>query len=199
MPTGDIHNEKELLRQIANGDERAFRSIFDAYHHRLYFYILQISSSQQVAEDIVQDTFLKIWLHRDQLPQVEQFNAYIFRVARNTVLSSLRRKALETVIVEQKLEPVPGAPDAHEQLHIKLVKEVLQQAVNALPEQQQKVYRLRREGGLSIKEVARLLGISEITVKRHLTLATKTLREVFDYHFPADSAILLIILGLLYP
>jgi RNA polymerase sigma-70 factor (family 1) len=187
------NNEKALLLQVANGDEQAFRLLFDAYRDRLFFYTLRITSSRELAEDIVQDTFLKIWLRRDQLSQVDHFPAYIFKVARNGVLSGLRRKAMEGTILAQKMDTGTLEPDMDQQLYFKQVKGVLQSAVDALPPQQRNVYLLRREEDRRIGEIARLMGISEVTVKRHLTQAQKTLRQAILDAFPYESGILVIL------
>jgi RNA polymerase sigma-70 factor (ECF subfamily) len=193
------YHEKALLLQVAKGDERAFHVLFDTYRDRLYFYVLQIQDSKEIAEDIVQDTFLRIWLRRDQLPAIEHFNAYIFRMAQNAVMTGLRRKALETTILQEKMAPVTTEAGVDDQLHFKLVKDVIQKAVSTLPEQQKKVYLLRREEGRRIREIAQALNISEITVKRHLNRAQKALRQAIEINFPYESGILLIIFGLLVP
>lgn len=197
MNTQHSYNEKNLLFQVSKGDEKAFRVLFDAYHNRLYFYTLQITNSREMAEDIVQDTFLKIWLHRDRLTDIGHFNAYLFRVAQNAVFSGLRRKALEASILEGKLEPPPAEAEPVEKLHFKMVKGVLQKAVDTLPEQQKKVYMFRREEGYPIREIAQIMDISETTVKRHLTQAQKTLRKALEDSFPYEGGILMVIFGLL--
>ena len=191
------YHEKALLRQVAKGDEKAFRTLFNAYRDRLYFYVLQIQQSKEVAEDIVQDTFLRIWLRRDQLPAIDHFNAYIFRMAQNAVMTGLRRKALETTILQEKIMPAQEEAGVDEELHFKFVKDTLQKAVNALPEQQKKVYLLRRVEGMRIREIAEALNISEVTVKRHLGQAQKALRYTIETNFPYESGILLIIFGIL--
>lgn len=197
MPNRIPHNEKALILKVAEGDEKAFRALFDTYRNRLYFYTLQITSSKEMAEDIVQDTFLKIWLRREQLRQVEHFNAYIFRVAQNTILSGIRRKALEAAILAGKVASPHDEESADERLHFKMIKTALQKAVNSLPEQQKKAYKLRREDGLGIQQIARIMGISPNTAKRHLTEAHKTLRQCLRHSFPHEGGILMIISGLL--
>jgi RNA polymerase sigma-70 factor (family 1) len=192
------NNEKALLEQVANGDEKAFRLLFDTYRNRLFFYTLQITSSREMAEDVVQDTFLKIWLRKDQLSRIDHFNAYIFKMAQNGVLSGLRRKAIEEAILEGKMEAGTPEPDIDQKLHFKQVKGVLQLAVDNLPPQQRSVYLLRREEDRQIREIARLMGISEVTVKRHLTQAQKTLRQALLDAFPYESSILIVIFGILY-
>lgn len=190
------YDEKNLLLQIAAGNEKAFRLLFDAYRNRLYFYIFRLTLSKEVAEDILQDTFLKIWLNRDQLNRVEHFNAWLFKVAQNGVLTGLRRKAVEASIINNKQEQNTQQLIPDQQLHFKQVKATLQEAIEALPPQQKKVFLLRREEGRRIDEIANLMNISGLTVKKHLTAAQKTIRQALETSFPDDWAILLIIWGM---
>ncbi len=197
VPEGSLHNEKQLLSRIATGDEKAFRILFDGYRDRLYYYTLRVTDSSLLAEDIVQDTFLKIWLHRDRLKEVTHFNAYIFRMVRNSVFSGLRRRALETTILSGKTKEAEAGAGPDELYHFKEVRTILQRAVDALPVRQRSVYILRRDEGRSIREIAQNMDISEITVKRHLTQAQKNLREVLEAAYPFDAAVLILIFGLL--
>lgn len=190
------YDEKGLLLQVSAGDEQAFRELFTAWSPKLYHFTLGLTGSPELAEDIVQDSFLKIWLRRDRLSEVEHFSSYLFRMARNQIVSGIRRKAMENLILDKRIgQPEPEA-GVDEHLHIKLVKNVIEQAVQQLPEQQRRVWRLRRQEGLRIKEVAAALGISEVTVKRHLTQAQSTLRQVLETEFPFDAGILGILLAI---
>lgn len=196
MHTFFEQNEQVLLHQVAAGSETAFRTLYDAYRNRLYFYIFRLTLSKEVAEDMLQDTFLKIWLNRHNLLRVEHFNAYLFKTAQNGVLTGLRRRALETSILNDNKEAFPSQIIPDQQLHFKQVKNTLQEAIDALPPQQKKVFLLRREEGRKIDEIASLMNISGLTVKKHLTAAQKTIRQALENSFPDDWAILLIILGL---
>jgi len=192
----DTVHEKKLLQEVAAGSTVAFRTIFDAYRDRLYSYLLSITSSHETSEDILQESFLKIWLRRNELSQVENFGGYLFRMAMNGAINGLRRKALEaTARNNTPLNPAPAAaPDV--QLHFKEVRQVINRVVDTLPIQQKRVYQLRREDGMRIKEIADMMKISDITVKRHLTEAQKKIREAIERSFRDDALILLIILGL---
>lgn len=196
MYTSFEHDEQALLQQVAAGSEKAFRALFDAYRNRLYYYVFKLTLSKEVAEDVLQDTFLKIWLNRHNLHRVEHFNAYVFKVAQNGVLTGMRRRALEASILNDKQEVFPAQAIPDQQLHFKQVKATLQEAIEALPAQQKKVFLLRREEGRKIDEIASLLNISALTVKKHLTTAQKTIRQALENSFPDDWAILLIIMGL---
>ena len=188
-------DEQQLLARVRDGDEAAFKQLFDRYRDRLYFFTLKLTGSEEAAKDILQDTFLRIWLRRDRMGEVEQFSAYVFRMARNNVLTGMKRKALETAILHDQANGEAHTLPA-ETLEYKFVRDEINKAIHALPEQQQRVFILRREEGRRIKEIAQMLGLSEVTVKRHLSLAQQTLREHLEQHFPGHATVLLIIFEL---
>lgn len=96
-----IHNEKELLHQISQGSEPAFRQLYDTYHQRIYSFAFFITRSDILAEDLVQETFIKIWTHRTELSGIIHFNAWIKTLVRNQSYSYLSRLAKERIILSE--------------------------------------------------------------------------------------------------
>src|ERR1700753_617151 len=84
------HNEKQLLLRIAAGDAAAFSALFYTYHQTLAAYILRLTKSPIIAEEIVQDTFIKLWEKRSQLATVDNFHAYLFTISRNHTFNCMR-------------------------------------------------------------------------------------------------------------
>ena len=82
--------EKDLLRQIAEGNETAFKTLFEKYRNKLYHYLLHITKSREVAEEIVMDVFLKLWLGKELVREIDHFDAFLFRVAQNKAIDFLR-------------------------------------------------------------------------------------------------------------
>src|SRR5688572_12075580 len=95
MLSVNSETEKELLHKIAEGDQSAFATLFDSFHHTLGSFIYSITKSKELAEEIVLDVFLKIWMTREALTEVKNFKAYLFTVSRNAAISSLRKIASE--------------------------------------------------------------------------------------------------------
>ena len=83
MPHYNFHTEKELLNRVAAGDEKAFRDLFGRYYGQLYQYIFALIKSKQVSEELVMDVFLKIWLGRDLITQIEKFDAFLLYYKEN--------------------------------------------------------------------------------------------------------------------
>lgn len=165
------YEEKELLCRIAEGDEAAFGLLFNAYHQRLGAFIYRLTESFQATEEIVQDVFVKIWLKRAALGEVASFDAYLFAAARNHAFNYLRGLARE----RNRLADLPAeeAPDeVTEERHA-----LLDQAIAHLPRQQKNVYLLHRRQGLSHAEIAEQLHVSVETVKKHMSLALRSIRD----------------------
>lgn len=188
------YNEKDLLQELAKGSEEAFSEIFHHYRGKLYHYIYTITSSREMAEDTVHDVFLKIWTHREKLANIENMNAYLFRVCHNQAVSGLRRIARETLILgellHEKIPPINDVDPASQ----REIRTSIQEAVHKLSPQQRQVFLLSRQGGLKHKQIAEQLGVSINTVKTHLGQALRFLREEIGPQYGLQT----IALGILY-
>lgn len=172
-----LPNEKNLLELISEGDESAFTKLFDFYKNRIYSIAVKITKSDIISEEIVQDVFLKIWLKRIQLNSIRNFSAYLFIITRNSaykVLKSFARTYNITSIDEELKSAFPD--DAADLLIEKERNALLIKAIERLPSQQQQVYHLIKDEGLTRNEVANHLGIQPETVKFHLAQAQKNIR-----------------------
>ncbi|WP_162852562.1 RNA polymerase sigma-70 factor [Dinghuibacter silviterrae] len=162
------YEEKELLCRTAKGDEAAFGQIFHAYHQRLGAFIYRLTESFPATQEIVQDVFVRIWLKRETLPEVTSFEAYLFTAARNHAYNYIRKAARERALEASLSLPAEAEPDERFAL--------LEKAISQLPRQQQNVYLLHRHQGLSHAEIAEQLHLSVETVKKHMSLALRSIR-----------------------
>lgn len=178
-----LHNEKELLTQTAEGDENAFRQLFDHYWNHIYSVAFSLTKSAVISEEIVQDVFLKIWLNKEKLTSVTKFDAYLFTVARNHIYNELRKKTLEPLFVEhleQHFSQSSSLPD--QEMSFKETNQLINKLVEKLPSQQRAVFRLSRYEGFSHNKIAEELGISALTVKSHMTKALGYIRHFLQMH-----------------
>ena len=187
--------ERQLLDQVSEGNEEAFASLFHAYRDKLFAFILKLSDSRQMSEDVVQEVFMKIWLKREVLSEIEYFNAYLFRVAHNHAINLLKRRSREILIRAKKRKnshsPL-SQPDS--QLIFNNIHAKLQKVVEALPPRQKEIYRLKREQGLKHEEIAQQLKLSPSTVKNHLRQALQTIRAKMQQY----SSGMFILLGFVF-
>ncbi|MBS1663723.1 MAG: RNA polymerase sigma-70 factor [Bacteroidetes bacterium] len=180
MPLETPYIETELVARVAAGDEQAFAQLFYAWHQRLADYVYLLTRSMPLTEEIVQDSFTKIWLHRRQLTGVNNFQSYLFTISRNHTFNCLRSIAREAAKRQKwtqhainEMDEEAGDISADPQR----LQEMVDAAVSQLPPQQQKVWLLSRQKGLSHEEIGREMQLSRETVKRHISLALRSIRE----------------------
>ncbi|MCE7040131.1 RNA polymerase sigma factor [Dyadobacter sp. CY312] len=179
MKLKKLHNEQDLLLRVSEGDEKAFTEIFYAYHQELGAYILKLTKSNRHAEEIVQDVFVKIWLRRENLNEINDFNSYLFIMARNHTYNVLRNEArihgLHTELDPEKL--TNHHEDSASQPEMEQYYVLIEQAVALLPPQQQKAYLLSRKDGLKHEQIAENMQLSRETVKRHISLSLSSITK----------------------
>lgn len=171
------YNEKQLLEQVSAGDEGAFKQLFDNYRSKLYNYILSIIKSKESAEEIVIDVFMKIWTSREMILEIENLNAFLFRVAYHKSIDFLRAAARNNALagllwhnIAANQNPVhPVASDSTDnKIIMQEYEAALNKAVSLLPPKRKRVYQLSREEGFSHEEIASLLHLSKHTINNHI-------------------------------
>ncbi len=178
MSSHTTTNEKLLLLKVAAGDENAFGQLFQIYYNHLGEFIMRITESEPLTQEIVQDVFLKIWLNRSSLSEMTCFKAYLLVVARNHAFNCLKQIAREqrrkkewvNAVLYHAVESVNDNNDIDTCM-------LIDEAVELLPSQQKKVYTLSRTKGIRHDEIARQLNISHQTVKKHMVLALRFLKN----------------------
>lgn len=179
MPAGDA----ELVRRIRAGDERALETVFRAHYAGMASFVQRFVRSADLAEELVQDVFLKLWSKREQLAEIETLRTYLFRAARNTALNYLRRAKLERKWREEHgtdNDP-PTAFAADEETVEQEVAIAVQEAIGRLPPRCREIFLLSRDGGLTYAEIARSLEISVKTVETQMGRALKSLRSSLQH------------------
>lgn len=188
---------KSLLEEVARGNEAAFRTLFDTWRNKLYSFCYGLCGSSDHAADIVQETFIRIWRGRQMLAAVDNFQAYLFQVARNHVIDEMRKLARESAVFAE-LQAVPAATP-EEELFRKELRELLEHILQQLPQRQQQIYRMHRQEGLGHDEIARRLDLSVSTVQNHMFRALENIRMQLSSRFPdIQSGFPLLVLGILW-
>ncbi|HWK05596.1 MAG TPA: RNA polymerase sigma-70 factor [Puia sp.] len=171
-------HEQALFISISEGDETAFSTCYSEYGRVLMPFLVRLVGSRDSAEEIIQEVFLKVWLYRDRLAEVDNPRSWLFRVAANTGRNWLKKKML----IEQKMQEHQrqwDIPDSAipEQVDLKSIAGVIQRTILSFPPQRRRIYQMSREEGLKPAEIAARLELSVSTVKNTLLSALKTIRE----------------------
>lgn len=186
MTEVSLFDEKQLFARIANEDEKAFRQLFDLYKLKLYHFVLRMVKQESVAEEMVQEIFMKIWINRSTLNTVENPGNYIFMMARNKTVDHIRKIANETKLREGVKRQISASQDtAYEQILLNESRQLVNDAVAQLSEQKQLIFKLSRVEGYSIDEIAARLNISRSTVKNHIVEILKHIRTYLGAHSKA--------------
>jgi RNA polymerase sigma-70 factor (ECF subfamily) len=183
VPVEPIYNERELLVQLAEGDEYAFRQLYLAYFDGIYSAALAYTKVHEQAEDITQQVFLKIWEKRDSLIKVDKLESYLFIIARNAIFSQFAKLATQQKHlhhIRELFEEESGNPEVS--LIHKQERALLERAVKQLSPRQQQAYRLSREKGFSYEEIAQAMNITKPTVREHMVNSMQSIREFLLVH-----------------
>jgi len=177
IPPQDIADNKQCLLKIAGGDQKEFAWLYKNYSRKVFNYVMLMTQNEALSEDIVHDVFMRLWMHREKLATVENFNGYLYRLQKNLVIEILKRRRMELNVREQYAhDNLTNTGDSFDALETKEKKHFLENAIMQLPQQQQVVFRLSKEDGWKRMKIAGALNISPFTVKCHLQKAVKCLR-----------------------
>jgi len=181
-------SDAELIELLRQDDQAAMREIFERYWKKLFSVALNRLAVPEQAEECVLDVLISVWERRNNLSLKHTLATYLavavkYRAIR--ILAKEYQKGLQNT-VELKAYELYGydVSSVDEYILEKELMETLETAVKQLPEKCRLIYRMSSEQGMSYKEIAEKLNLSEKTVQAHLTKATKTLRSDLRKQYP---------------
>lgn len=173
----DQIDQTHLLKQLALGDERAYEKIYDIYSSRIYANLLRLVKDPDIAQEFLQDVFLKIWEKRSLINPEMSFQSYLFQISHNIVYNYFRR---EKIAQQVSRYLISISTELHTEVEDNLVykqsKAILDEAIDKLPAQRKLVYTLCKIDGKSYQEVSKDLNISTSTISDHIVKATKFIK-----------------------
>ena len=190
----------DIIKGLFIGDEETYIFLFREYYVSLCAYSRRYVGRKDIAEEIVSETFLKIWESRKRLEINISIKAYLFHAVCNNSLNYLRKLNAENNLGEYFRETssenlgfeVPLEEIEEQSLIMENMSRKIEEAVNLLPEQQQRSFRLKRMEGRKTKEVAEIMGLSVKTIEMHLSKATLHLRQNLKDYLPSFLLFLLL-------
>jgi len=190
----------DIIKRLFIGDEETYIFLFREYYVSLCAYSRRYVGRKDIAEEIVSDTFLKIWERRKRLEINTSIKAYLFHAVCNNSLNYLRKLKAENNLEEYFWETssenlgfeVTSEEIEEQSLIMENMNQKIELAVKKLPEQQQRAFRLKRLEGKKTKEVAEIMGLSVKTIEMHLSKATFHLRQNLKDYLPSFLLFLLL-------
>lgn len=174
LAVDDFEDRAELYQAIKNGDEKAFKTFFDAHYDALFVFLRSRNIPKDIAEDLIQKAFLYIWEHRKNIKPNLSLKAYLFRIAYTRMLNHIEQDRnhldIDDHINETTKTPLDSAE--YQDLHT-----AFKEAITNMPERRRTVFESCFIEDLTYKETAELLSISVKTVENHMALAFKDLRK----------------------
>lgn len=177
---------------LKQGSERAFGFFYKKYAPQLHIRLLNLVRVDFVAEELLQELFVKVWDKKDLINPQYSFKAYLYKIAENLVYDYFRALVRETQL-SQKLLHLSGNNEAglEDQMQAKEIQHLINTAVDSLPPQQRAVFTMCKIQGKSYEEAATQLGISVATVNSHNTRATKAVKFFLDSQNGYEALMLL--------
>lgn len=177
MKTISITSEEDLLQKLRRGDREAFKELYDVYHRRLTLKLVYLLKSEELAQDVLQDIFVRIWENRQTIDPTGNFGGLLYTMASNLAKNVFRKSIYDQLMRSEfakndsysPFEALDNASNA---------KTILNTALDRLTPRQREVYCLHKIEGLSYREISKLLSISESAINHHIQSANKQLREI---------------------
>ncbi len=175
--------DRFLLFGLRDGDEEAFRILFDKYAKRLYGIARQYLGDPQECEEIVQEVFFKVWVNRRTIQPDLPFVSYIARIARNLIVNQAKHRLIQQAYLNS-LESSGQRPNTQTEHHVIFaeIKLLVEKLVAGFPPKRKEIFILSRFQGLTNREIANRMQISERTVEGQINKALKILRQQLKMH-----------------
>lgn len=173
--------DRTLITRLVEGEEAAFNAIFRQAYPKVYAFAIGILKNDFDAEDVVQNVFVNLWVKREMLSEVVNLDSYLFVMARNAVMNVIIQRNFHYVDLLDIHNYGDSAANAEDQLEAKEMQLYIDMVVSNMPPQRQMVYRLSREQGKSISEIAEIMRLKKKTVENHLNLALREIRKVIKF------------------
>jgi RNA polymerase sigma-70 factor (ECF subfamily) len=175
----DKISDNLLVTRIRHNDKDAFKSLYNRYSMKIYFFSLKYLGNNVEAEELVQSVFINVWENRETLDATISVKNYIYKAAVNYIYNYLKKKAIRTRYIESEINKGEIHSNlTYEQVFFHDLERSINSIVETLPSQQQKIFLLSRNEGLSHNEIARKLDLSVRTVENQMYRALKIIKNI---------------------
>jgi len=178
-------SEKQLLEKVKTGDSACFEYLYRKYKGKLYNFIMNISEKDfYLAEEIVQNTFLRVWEIRKTMNTDESFSSFLYTISKNMFFNAVKKRAKEMVYQTSVLQQESYSANlVEEEVEYRLLEEEINKLIDLLPPARRQIYKLSRQNFHSNKEIAEMLHISENTVESNLYKASVFIKKLLTSYY----------------
>lgn len=180
MDNHSLYNEKELLLKIAEGDEKAFAEIVHYFYRKTLPLTISLVKSETEAKDVMQEVFLKLWINRTTLSSIENLAAWINVVLANTTSNYIRTQLRYDLRIKKLGHEQLSSEEITGDIDARFTQSLIDEAVGHLPARRKQIFLLSRRDGLSRKEIAVQLNVSENTVRNQLSEAIQFIQQYLN-------------------
>lgn len=184
--------EKLFFKIVVNDDEEAFKEIFYEYYSALCVYSNRFLNSIEDAEDIVQDSFLKIWKNRKKIEITSSFRNFLITTVKNSTLDFLRKKGVSDRYIEKQSETDYTLKTPEDFYTFNELQVMIGDAIQKLPGRMRHVFEMNRFKGMTYNEIAAQLDVSPKTVESDMGKALRILRQELKDYLPILPLLLLL-------
>lgn len=183
LQSQSTYDEKQLLELLKCGHKQAFNALFDHYNRQVYRFAYGYLKLREDAEEIVQDSFVKVWETRNTIDEDQSFSGYLFTIAHHLVLNRIRQKRRQKARLENALFTYTDEQQSFEQeLYAQDLEQLTQVAITSMPPKRKAIYEMSRQGQLTHQQISEELHISKKTVEAQITEALKHIRKILATH-----------------
>lgn len=173
---------KTLIKRIKESDQFSFKEFFFIMQPPIYNFIFRYICHKETAEDLTQETFIKLWVHRSSLDINSSPTAYLYKIARNLALNHLERKTTPPSLPSDNDYLILLSQKTEADLNEIFFLDDFQNAINLLPERCKATFLLSRFGGFNYQEIAEIMDVSLQTVKNQMNKAISVLRKLLAHY-----------------
>lgn len=180
MNLSNEHREYELLYRLKNDDEKAFEILFQQYKNRVKGFVHKMLPHNISSDKVLIEVFMKVWLSRDRIDPTKKFSSYLFSISKNQVIDELKSSVNKKMVYLENsaLEDIMATCKQSENTE-EVLETMLQKVLQKLPQRRRQIFSLSRFEGLTYKQIASQLNISENTVDTQIRKSLQFLRQEF--------------------
>lgn len=173
--------EIQLIEKCKSGDGEAYRILMNSFRRKLYGYLWRFSDSEETAEELFQETLIKVWKGIKKYNEHQKFSSWLFTIAHNTALDSLRKRKIKNSFTTlDEINYNQNLNNPADEMIIKETIEMINNSINTLSHKQKTVFLLRQHGNLTFKEIAETTNESINTVISHMHYAVKKIKKQIE-------------------